>query len=396
MKTFLLYVGISLGLLIPLASSRAAGDRLELTVHAGEYERARTPVCVLVDVPADGKSVKLVDTDGRQIDAQLTAPGLLNEDAQGKSELHFLSPALEQGESARLTAQFSGEPATEGFSWKKVPGEHAELVYRSRPMIRYMCKTLTDKNFEEAFKVYHHVYNPAGDSFITKGPGGLWSHHRGLFFGYVRITYGDGKRADTWGSGRKTPEIHAGFLHKEAGPVLGRHLVSVHWCGADGEVFVREKREVAAFNTPGGTLIEFASQLTAASGRVILDGNKGHAGFQFRAAQEVADANQHQTKYLDPYSKEPTRFNLSWRAMSFVIAENRYTVLYMDRPENPKPAEYDKRGYGRFGSFFPYELDDDKKLAIKYRIWVQDGEMTVEEAASLSNNFVQPPRVTIE
>ena len=383
--------------MIPTSSSRAAGDRLQLTLHAGQHDRTGTPVCVLVDAPADAKSVKLVDVDGRRIDAQLTAPGLLSQNAQGKLELHFLAPALGQGESVRLTAQFSAKPAAGGFFWKKVPGEHAELAYQNRPVIRYMCKTLTEETHDEAYKVYHHLYNPAGESFITKGPGGLYTHHRGLFFGFIQITYGDGKRADTWTVERMfTPQVHASFLSEEAGPVLGRHLVYVQWCGTEGEPYLYEKREVAAFNTPGGTLIEFASQLTSAGGKVQLDGNAGHAGFQFRAHQEVADANQRQTKYLHPYGKERVRVNLPWDAISFVIAQNRYTVLYIDRPENPKPTEYNERRYGRFGSFFPYELDDDKELTIKYRIWVQDGEMTVEQAASLSNNFVQPPRVMIE
>jgi hypothetical protein len=388
-------------LLIPLPSSRAAGDRLELTVHAGQHDRTGTPVCVLVDAPADAKSVELHDVDGNKIAAQLTARGLLNENAQGKSELHFLAPALQQGASVKLTAQFLGKPAAGEFSWKKVPGEYAELVCQSRPMIRYMCKTLTDETREEAYKVYHHVYNPSGNAFITKGPGGKYPHHRGLFLGFNNISHGEGRRANTW-SGQNTPQTHAGSLAEEAGPVLGRQLVAVEWRGSGGEVYLNEKREVAVFNASGGTLIEFASQLTTAGGKVKLDGNAAHAGFQFRAHQEVAEGTEKLTYYLRPDGKgelgqaRATAFDLPWDAISFVLAEDRYTVAYIDRPENPKPTEYNERTYGRFGSFFPYELDDDKDLTVKYRVWVQDGEMTVEKATALSNDFVRPPKVTIE
>jgi hypothetical protein len=222
-----------------------------------------------------------------------------------------------------------------------------------------------------------------------------------LFFGYNNITYGENRRANTW-SGQNTPQVHADFLAEEAGPVLGRHLVAVEWRGSDGEAYLNEKREVAVFNTPGGTLIEFASQLTTAGGKVRLDGNAPHAGFQFRADQEVAEGTEKLTCYLRPDGKgelgqaRAKAFDLPWDAISFVLAGDRYTVVYIDRPENPKPAEYNERTYGRFGSFCPYELDDGKDLTVKYRVWVQDGEMTVESATALSNDFVHAPKVTVE
>ena len=54
--------------------------------------------------------------------------------------------------------------------------------------------------------------------------------------------------------------------------------------------------------------------------------------------------------------------------MSFVLGENRYSVVYLDRPDNPKPAEYNERVYGRFGSYFKYEIDEGKDLIARYRI----------------------------
>jgi len=401
MKTLLSVVAVSFGLLIALPSSRAADEGLQLSVHAGQHDRTGTPVCVLVDAPADAKCVRLHDPDGNEIAAQLATPGLLNENAQGKKELHFLAPALGQGKSVKLTAQFSGKPVAGGFSWKKGLGEYAELSHESRPVIRYMCKTLTDENREEAYKVYHHVYNPVGNSFVTKGPGGKYPHHRGLFLGFNKITYGEDGRANTW-SGQNTPQTHADFLAEEAGPVLGRHQVAIEWLGSGVEAYLNEKREVAVFNTPGGTLIEFTSQLTTAGGKVKLDGNAAHAGFQFRADQEVAEGTEKLTYYLRPDGKgelgqaRNSAFDLPWDAISFVLGEHRYTALYVDRPENPKPTEYNERTYGRFGSFFPYQLDDDKDLTVKYRVWGQDDEMTAEEATAFRDDFVQPPKVTFE
>jgi len=383
-----------------VGSVLAAGDTIRLSVGAGDHDRVNTPVCVPVDAPAGAKSVTLTDVAGNPIPAQLTAPGLLGDGARGKSELHFVLPSLKRGESLRMEAAFSADPPPKGFAWKGVPDEYAELSLGNRPVLRYMCLKLTDANREDAFKVYHHLYNPAGTRLITKGPGGKYTHHRGLFFGYCQVTYGEGRRADTW-SGRGTPETHAAFLADEAGPVLGRHLVEVDWQGSDKKPYLKEQRELTVYNTPGGNLIEFASRLSTTGGKVKLDGNAPHAGFQFRADQEVAEASEKMTCYLRPDGKgqmgqaRAKAFDLPWDAISFVLGEDRYTVLYLDRPENPKPAEYNERTYGRFGSFFRYELDEGKDLRVRYRVWVQDGEMTVEEAAALHDDFVAPPAVTV-
>ena len=203
----------------------AAGESQELVVDAGKHDRINTPVTVLIDAPQGAKSVTLTDADGNKLPAQLTAPGLRNASAKGKRELHFILPSLKQGASMKLTAGFSTAAAEEAFRWKSTPDESSELRLGERPVLRYVCMKLTDANREEAYKVYHHLYNPAGTELVTKGPGGLYPHHRGLFFGYCNVSYGDGRKANTW-SGRNTPQTHGGILAEEAGPVLGRHLAA--------------------------------------------------------------------------------------------------------------------------------------------------------------------------
>jgi hypothetical protein len=378
----------------------AAGESCRLTVKAGNHDRVNVPVRVLIPAAAEAKSVALTTAEGKSLVAQLTAPSLLNNTETGKRELHFILPSLEKGKSLELTAVLSPEAAADGgFAWEEQPGEFAELSYGDRPVTRYICKKLTDENREEAYKVYHHLYNPAGTQLVTKGPGGKYPHHRGIFFGYRDVFYGDGRKAGTW-SGRNTPETHGGFLATEAGPVLGRHLAAVEWRGSDNEVYLNERRELAVYNVPGGTLLEFTSRLQTAGGKIRLDGNAPHAGFHFRAPQEVAEKTTNLTYYLRPDGKgelgqaRASDNDLPWDAISFVLGDDRYTVLYLDKPTNPKPVEYNERTYGRFGSFFRYELDEGKDLEVNYRLWLQDGEMTVEQAAALSADFVEPVQLS--
>jgi len=400
MRRLLLFFAACGATLIQPGSLSAADASLRLTVAAGEHDRVNTPVTVSVDAPHGAKSAVLTTPDGSEIAGQLTAAGLNSDAPDGKSELHFILPGLQKGQSIELVARFSADPPAQGFAWREEPDEFAELSYDGRPLMRYMCLKLTDETREDAFKVYHHLYDPAGTRLVTKGPGSKYTHHRGLFFGYCHVTH-EGGKADTW-SGRNTPQTHAGYLAREAGPVLGRHCVAVDWRGADGEPYLKEQRELAAYHVPGGTLVEFCSRSATTGGPVKLDGNAPHAGFQFRAAAEVAEETEKETYYLRPDGRdEPGKavasaFDLPWDAISFVVDGRRYTVVYLDRPDNPKPAEYNERTYGRFGSFFRYDLEEGKDLRIRYRIWLQEGEMTVDEAAGLYRDFVDPPTVTVK
>ena len=81
--------------------------------------------------------------------------------------------------------------------------------------------------------------------------------------------------------------------------------------------------------------------------------------------------------------------------MSFVLGDKRYTVAYLDQPTNPKEARYSERDYGRFGSYFEYELNETKPLVVNYRVWLQEGEMTVAEVEKASANFVRPVEATV-
>ena len=148
-------------------------------------------------------------------------------------------------------------------------------------------------------------------------------------------------------------------------------------------------------------------------GTVTLDGDAQHAGFQFRAANEVAlPEGQKLTYYLRPDGKDelgatrnPPRgdpknapeFDLPWNVMSFVVDGQRFSAVYIDSPKNPQPSNFSERNYGRFGSWFgKQELKaDGPPLEITYRVWLQRGEMTIPQATALANDFADPPRVVV-
>ncbi len=306
---------------------------------------------------------------------------------------------------------------TASMAWHDVPGRYTELRLGDRPVLRYMYRTLdetTEQSRFETYKVFHHLFDPSGKQLVTGGPAGeseysaevLYPHHRGLFYGFKLITYGNEQKANTWYGGDGDSQQHVEILSQKTGDNFGSHHVAIHWVGRDGKVFANEERELTAWVRPAGTLIEFTSTLKSATGGTIhLDGDPQHAGFQFRSTPEVVANGAEKTYYLrtdgkgklgetrnwnpggpaEPMNSECT--NRPWNAMSFVVRGKRYTALYLDHPTNPKPARYGERDYGRFGSYFVADVTPEDPLVVRYQLWLQEGEMTVDECTALSNEF---------
>ncbi|QGJ72360.1 Hypothetical protein PBC10988_40790 [Planctomycetales bacterium 10988] len=406
------------------ASQLQAEEAITVIVDAGKFSRTDCPISLPFNATAEqatAKSVYLVDESGQVLLGQLTKPGLLAKRSKkipkASHELHFILPELAKGESITYEVKFSDEPSDwPTFAFAESADDATDLLYKEKPVLRYIHPTFDDSSAETreaTYKVFHHVFDPSGERIVTKGPGGLFTHHRGLFYGFNKIRYAEGqKEADTWHSRGKAYTSHEKSLSEEAGPILGRHRVMINWHGQEGEVFLTEQREMTVYAVSDGHLIEFASKLQTKVGHVELDGDPQHAGFQFRAHNEVADSNQNLTYYLRPdgkgemgqtknWGKRPQKgetedfVNLPWDVMSFVLGEQRYSVARIDHPKNPREARFSERPYGRFGSYFEYHLTEEKPLKLNYRVWLQEGEMKKPEVVALKNDFNAPPKASL-
>jgi len=396
-----------------LAASIAVAETFspEIEVAAGNVDRTGQPLRVAILLPPNFQAAEAtLEINGQKIPAQVTKPALNSKPAAApaggqNADLVFIAPAFKAGDTLKGKATINTKAAEKSTTeWKDTPGMHTDLIMNGKPVLRYMYAKLDESSKDkrsETFKPYHHVFDPAGKRLITKGPGGKFPHHRGLYFGFNRISYGEKQTADTWHCNNGEFQSHEKFLASEAGPILGRHTVQIDWHGKDGKAFAQETREMTAYNTTGGTLIEFATRLDSLAGPVKLDGDPQHAGFQFRATQDVPDKTAAKTYYLRPDGKgEPGKFrnwpadkahvDLPWNALSIVLDDDRYTIAMLDRPQNPKEARFSERDYGRFGSYFEYELNAKKSLELNYRVWVQQGEMTVDQVDRLAKSFTVP------
>ena len=142
------------------------------------------------------------------IPAQLAGPSLTDDPAL-KQYLVFILPKLKAGETVTATpAVVNYFVAPPQFAFIEKKGEPTELVYggvnQKRKVLQYFNLPHDPKDHFYTFKPFHNVYDPAtGKVLLTNSAAktnkdGLYPHHRGLFFGFNKISYGDKQTADIW------------------------------------------------------------------------------------------------------------------------------------------------------------------------------------------------------
>ncbi|MEX2574519.1 MAG: DUF6807 family protein [Balneolaceae bacterium] len=287
------------------------------------------------------------------------------------------------------------DPVSEGictggsWRWETAGGNRMQLLSDGIPVIEYVYPVYNSDNVEETKKPYHHVFSPDGARHITKGVGGRYSHHRGIFFGYNRVRFND-RELDIWHAEDGERPEHASINHEWTGPVFGGQEVIILWKDRVGDPFAEEVRRLRVFRrSDSATMIDIRTVLTSLAGTVELDGDLQHAGVQFRAAQYVSD-NMEQSQFLRPEGWEeypvdeemgdPEQYtDLPWNAFRFFVDGEPYTVGYFSHPDNPQGAEMSERLYGRFGEFVPAVIDEENPLVLRYRLYITGGHETDRE-----------------
>lgn len=287
----------------------------------------------------------------------------------------------------------AAEPA---FHWTTSAPGQLDLNYGDAPVLRYMhaFDNSDEKRTHDTYKVFHHVFGPKSGKIITKGPGGKYTHHRGLYVGWNKTQTKEGS-FDFWHCKGGAHLRHAKIVEKSGSDDSGKMTTEIHWNAPDGSPVIVETRSVtvsaAEINGGRAWVIDWATSLQSKRGDIQLRGDRQHAGFQFRAAQPVAEANA--ARYVRPkgFPEEPAAFqvgdkgdppahiNLNWFSMNYPLHDSHYNVEYFESPGQPRPSLYSERPYGRFGAFYKADLTGEKPLNMKYRIIVSEGATPTRE-----------------
>ena len=382
---------------LPHPPACAAGLRLKVTPQANGQN---VPVSVPVELPGDLAKVSPERIHVTMTAGKETRPGQIVAGGGG-AELWWILPAAKANEATTWTADLThGKTKSKPtFSFKDTPGAHLDVLCEGKPVTRYMYArdTSTKERAHETYKVYNHVFDADGREVITKGAGGLYTHHRGIFIGWSRTRF-DGGSHDTWHM-KTTTQEHQKFLSRSAGPVLARFRALIYWNISGPKTILAEQREITIYRQPAPAimLMDFRTKLSAAYGDVRLDGDPEHAGCQYRPHNDVATAKS--AKYLfHADGVNPTRqLDLPWVAMTYGLKGKQYHVQHMSHPDIPKGSRYSAyRPYGRFGAYFKKDIPRGETLELRYRFYVGAGEMPSREAfAARHAAFAAPPKVEV-
>ncbi len=265
--------------------------------------------------------------------------------------------------------------AADGYTFAGSPGKHLEVLHSGKPLVRFMYAydPATKESLHDTYKPYLHVFDATGEKLITKGPGGQFTHHRGIFIGWNKITF-NGKSYDRWHM-TGGEQVVQKILRQDAAADKATFTALVHWNDAAKEAFILEERTFTVRRTAGGNLIDFSAKLSAPRGDVQLNGDPEHAGIHFRPAGEL---DTKKTVYAFPAEKPNAHKDTDypWVGETFTLGGAAYSVVHMSHAKNPAGTRWSAyRDYGRFGAFPVAEIKHGGSFTFHYRFLIANGEL---------------------
>ena len=289
------------------------------------------------------------------------------------------------------------------FIFHDAPGQSLDVVRDGKVAGRYMYAydSSDKKKREETFKPYLHVFDAEGKAPITKGAGGEFPHHRGIFIGWSKVSCG-GQTYDRWHM-KGGEQIHRKFGLREADAAHATFTSLVDWTDESGRPILTEERAMTFRRAPlpDCQIIDFASKITAPAGDAVLDGDPEHAGIQFRSAAEV---DRTKTSYVFPGEATDTKtcLDLPWIGATISLNGKLYSIVEMNHPGNPQGTKTSAtRDYGRFGFFPKASIKAGESATFQYRFLIAEGGMPSAEAIQkICNEFTgrsdPAPKLTVK
>lgn len=262
-----------------------------------------------------------------------------------------------------------------------------DVLAATRRALHYQHAPYDPANPRATCKVWHDAFAPDGRQ-ISKGLGGEFEHHRGLFVGWNQVQCGE-RRFDFWHCNRGESQRHVTFVPPaELGLDGDWQVAEVAWCDAEGRAIVNERRALHARAIDAATTaIEVVLELRTADQAVQLGGDPQHSGHQFRADNVFAAKDAAKVRYLRPPSAQAMPDDVwtgcDWIAAVLPFADGPVTVVRVEAAGNPGPVRWSTRDYGRFGATFAARLEPGRPLRLGYTYLVAVGELDGDACARL-------------
>lgn len=381
----------------------APSYHVDLTSHGVDRPAwpviVRTPAPQPIAVPWHGSMLPDDRTAGEpiavQVDPVVGDPHTI--------ELSWLQPPAQADLRGRWALILSPPERPNRGPWSLHDGDPRTLSLHGATVWEQPTRFDPD-DLESTKKTYQHLYSPDGKVRLTKGLGGLYPHHRGLFAGWNHTTAGD-RTFDFWHATGGVSLRDRGVVASATTTGIARATVTcrIDWVDADGKPIVHEQRTLTTWDTgEHRRVLDLAVALTPERGKVTLDGDPHHAGVQLRLAQECAERND--VTYLRPKDTEAQGNDVwnggDWVAARATIEKRPFVVLWLTDPDDHEPRVWSTRPYGRFGPFTRLELPAGTTRTLRYRLVIFDADGDDAEIEKRVHDEVaawqHPLQVTVE
>ncbi len=404
-------------------SASRAGPLAKITVEAGDYTRIDTPVMAWLDgVPLGFPSdeIRLVEVKGSsrlEVPVQLEAGSpprlwwvLSGKTEAGSKRTYELVKGSKTAGSSVSANQNNKVLWIEKDGTKVLSYNHALVPPPPIEVMGEKYKQTRDLYYRSGF--IHPLWSPTGSVLTNIHPQDHY-HHVGIWMPWTKTKF-EGKDVDFWnlGSGQGTVRFKR-FLTTTNGPVYGGFQAEhdhVALQTDEGEkIVLKEVWDVRVYNVGGPDkgywLWDFVSAQRCVADSSLLLEKYRYGGFGYRAAAEWKGEKAAYLTSQGRGRKDGHATRARWCDTAGVSDGQWKGVTHFSHPDNfrhPEPMriwpEFEQEV---FFNWAPVQLDDfelkpGKDHIYRYRLYVHEGKVDVENTERLWNDYAHPPKVKIE
>jgi hypothetical protein len=379
----------------------------KITVKAGRYTRIDTPVSVALD----GIGFAPLRLEEIKSSERLPVPSQVELGASPRL-LWILSGTTPAG-TERVYEILQG-PYVEAATVEVVRNDSfLQLEAGGRELLRYNHAVVPPPQGVSPLYArsgfIHPLWSPAGEVLTCIHPNDHL-HHMGLWMPWTKTEF-EGRQVDFWnlGAGQGTVRF-AEFDSLTGGPVFGGFRAiqeHVDLSAPGGEkVALNEELDVRVWNPARPDeywLLDYTSKQRCASSSPLHLLQHRYGGLGFRATSQWKDSSGNYLTSEGKTRKDGHGTRARWCNVFGPTAKGPAGVLFMSHPQNhqhPEPMRIWPEGYVFF-NFCPIQKEDwtllpDNDYIFKYRLCVYSGQLSVEQAERLWQDFAYPPEVELE
>ena len=400
-------------ILTPQSVSRA-GPLARITIEAGDYTRVDTPVKASLDgvpfgSPAD--KIRLVEVKGSQ---RIEVPVQL--EAGSPPRLWWiLSGKTEAGTKRMYEVVEGGIPVASGVSVKQ--NEKVLQIEKDGTKVLSYNHAIVPAPAGQS-ELYnrsgfiHPLWSPTGSVMTDIHPKDHY-HHVGIWMPWTKTKF-EGKEVDFWNlkAGQGTVRFKR-FLSTTNGPVYGGFQAEHEHVALktdEGEkVVLKEVWDVRVYNVGGRQegywIWDFVSTQRCVADSPLHLTKYRYGGFGFRGAAEWKGESASYLTSQGRTRKDGHATRARWCDTAGVSDGQWKGVTHFSHPENfghPEPMRiwpgFDQEVFFNWApvQLGDFELKPGRDHVFRYRLYVHEGKVDVENTERLWNDYAHPPKVEIE